>query len=824
MRARSDLKRYEFACEEIQNFFPSVQGPAIKRSGTRFIRSAIDASSKSRLFQFEFSDNQSYVLELSEGKMRVYRNSGAVLETAENFTAAPTATSTITCEITGHPYSTGESVYITGSGMAELNGRFFEITKTGADTFTLDGEVGTGRTTGTGGSAARHYEIEDGVASNSLPWLEDELDAIQFAQNGDLMYLAHPNHPPHVITRAGNTDWTCVEMTFKFLPLSTANLDETMKVSVDDCSVGTLRTVAATGFTFSASDVGRVLAVGVDPAASDFYAPWVARRDLTDINFSVGDDTSAPGTGTYRVAEHRVTFEGRVYSGDIDNTGFGSKEPKHEEGTERDGNVELTYVSNGWGYGTITAQSSTTATITIDVELPANIDTGNANATGSASDQWAWGAWDEVNGYPAAVAFYEDRLWFGGTTAEPQTVWGSRTGIYNDFRITPAETDDTGVQFKFLSQTLNKIEWLQGGDVLYAGTRGGEFVVDSGSQNAGITPSTVRVRRQSNYGSKVGIQPRAVDASLVFARSNDRLHDLSFEFESDRYVAPDLTRFADDHLRPGVTMIDYQRDPFRLLWALRSDGTAAVATYDKLEDVIGWGDVVIGGTTAAIESIAVIPHPDGDEDQVWMSVVRTIGGSPVRHIEILEKAFVPGTDIEDAFFVDCGLTYDDTSTTTISGLWHLEGEDVTVLADGYEVEGLTVSDGAITLGTAASVVHIGLPMGSAQIKTLPWSGNSSTLSTAATVGWPGRISSFLILVETMGEAIEYGPEFTYLDTWSRRPEGYSATQAVPLYTGYSPILELATGVTGDRQICLRHNVPLPCTVLAIVGRSEVEVR
>ena len=128
LKGRSDLARYAFDCEEMQNFFPTVQGPAVKRSGTKFIRDTTSSSTaKSRLIPFNVADDQAYVLELSAGVIRFYQNSGAVLESAQSFTSAPTAANPVVCTDTSHPFENGDSVYITGSAMTHLNNRFFTV-------------------------------------------------------------------------------------------------------------------------------------------------------------------------------------------------------------------------------------------------------------------------------------------------------------------------------------------------------------------------------------------------------------------------------------------------------------------------------------------------------------------------------------------------------------------------------------------------------------------------------------------------------------------------------------------------------------------------
>ena len=167
MQGRSDLARYGLGCNVLTNFLPTYQGPAVKRPGFRHVKPVKDSTKKTRLIPFEFSREQAYVLELGEGYMRVYKDSGSVLESTISITNVDSANPvTVTA---ANSYSAGDQVFITGTAQTEINDRYFTVANpTGAD-FELSGEDGTGRSTGSGGTAARVYEIEDGVSSNSLP-------------------------------------------------------------------------------------------------------------------------------------------------------------------------------------------------------------------------------------------------------------------------------------------------------------------------------------------------------------------------------------------------------------------------------------------------------------------------------------------------------------------------------------------------------------------------------------------------------------------------------------------------------------------------------
>ena len=819
LKGRSDLTRYKYGCEDLQNFIATIQGPAIKRSGTRFVKEAIDPDVESRLIPFEVSDTDSYILEIGVGRIRMFRNNGAVLGSAQTLTGSPTAANPVSVPLTSNPFLDGDSVQILNSTMTELNGRFFTVTNALTNSFDLLGENGTGRTTGTAGTATAHYDIVNAISSNSIPWLAAELSGVQFVQNGDEVYLAHPNHPPHIITRILDNSWTCLKMTFNFPPLEVENTYDDITLSVDDPTVGTGRTITGVGTNFTAADVGRTIAIGVDPGASSLIGAWVKGGSGGDLN----DTVNTAGAG-YSLIANRTAHEGRVYS--ISSaTRVGLSPPIHEEGTESDGVSDLTFKNWGWGYATVTAApSTTTLTVTVVRELPVNCATNSPYSIYGTqpTDRWAWGAWDTVNKYPAAVAFYEDRLWFGGTEAEPQTVWASQTNDYDDFRITPADLDDTGLQFTFLSDRLNQIRWMVGDDLLFAGTDGGEFSVDSGNAAQAITPLNIRVLRRSSYGSSTTVQPTSLASSLVFARKNADLREMTFSFDTDSYVAPDLTQFSNLILRPGVKQIDAQPDPFSNIWAVKTDGAVAVLTFARTEDVIAWSDIVIGGTSVSTDSLAVIPHPDGDEDQVWFCNSRSINGVTKRYIEYLEKPFEEDDLITSAFFVDSGLTYSGAAVTAITGLWHLEGETVVILADGARLPDQVVANGQVTLTTAASEVSVGLQMGSCKLRTLPWNSTASTISAGTSQGWLGRVSSVVLRVDMAGNAIEYGSDFTTMDTWERRTPAMLMDSPPPLYVGDSPILEIPGGFEQTRQVAIRYDEPLPLSVLAIIAKVETE--
>jgi hypothetical protein len=199
---------------------------------------------------------------------------------------------------------------------------------------------------------------------------------------------------------------------------------------------------------------------------------------------------------------------------------------------------------------------------------------------------------------------------------------------------------------------------------------------------------------------------------IYIERAGRKVREFGYSFQYDKYLSPDLTLLSPEITSTGIKEVGFQLRPNPILWCVLNDGDIAMLTYQRDQSVIAWTKQITDGD---FESVAVISSDD--EDEVWVSVSRTIGGTAVRYIE----QFQPmdwGTDQEDAWFVDSGLSYDSTATASFSGLDHLEGETLSIWADGIALENETVSGGAITIDVSSEKVIAGLPY-TAKLETLP---------------------------------------------------------------------------------------------------------
>ena len=363
-----------------------------------------------------------------------------------------------------------------------------------------------------------------------------------------------------------------------------------------------------------------------------------------------------------------------------------------------------------WGYCIITARASTTS-ITVDVI--------NTLTNTNAKTFWRLGLYSNTTGYPAAVAFYEDRLVFGGCPAAPSRVDFSRTGDYENFA--PTDTDGTVVDDHAISYTLNSdevqvIRWMKGDEkALIIGTLDGEWPMRPSTASEALTPTNVSAKQSTARGSADLQAIRAGDAMLFVQTAQRQLRELAYVFEADKFRTPDVTVLSEHITKTGIKDFDYQKQPHSIVWLTRNDGTLLSFTYERDQKVLAWARHAVGGYSeatltapAAVESVACMPSADGTRDEVWVAVKRLINGRIVRYIEYLTKTWEKDDVQEDAVYGDCALTYDGAAITTVTGLWHLIGETVGVLVDGAAHPSRVVSStGTITLTAPASKVQVG---------------------------------------------------------------------------------------------------------------------
>ena len=241
-------------------------------------------------------------------------------------------------------------------------------------------------------------------------------------------------------------------------------------------------------------------------------------------------------------------------------------------------------VKLGDGWGKITGYTSVTeVTWTIVVA-----------ATDSGSVTWSIGAWSDTTGFPSAVSFYEQRLVFAGSTNNPQTIWASESGSYEDFDAGDADPADA-FTYTIAANRVNVIRWLAPARDLIVGTAGGEFRVGRPTGEP-LKPDNVTITQQTTYGGHT-TQPIQIGSAVLFVqRQKQKVREFAYRFEDDAYVAPDMTLLAEHITGDGIDDVDFAQEPESIYWAVREDGVLLGMTYQREEDVVAWHRHLFGGT------------------------------------------------------------------------------------------------------------------------------------------------------------------------------------------------------------------------------------
>lgn len=303
---------------------------------------------------------------------------------------------------------------------------------------------------------------------------------------------------------------------------------------------------------------------------------------------------------------------------------------------------------------------------------------------------------------PSCVNYFQQRKLYGCLKNAPQTLVTSQTGTENNFNISRPLSASDAITLKISEREVNEIRHLIGLNDLIVLTSGAEWKMTASNGLSASNPPNITP--QSYYGCS-HVQPCVSGNMVLFVQAGGSVvRDLGYEYVSDSYNGDELTIFA-NHLFENKQIVDmaYSKEPYRILWCVMSDGTLNALTYNKKQEVSGWHTHTTDGE---FESVAVIR--EGFEDVPYFVVKRTINGQTKRYIERMHSRLI--NTVQEGFFVDCGLKGEfENGTTHITGLNHLEGKKVTVLADGGVIEGLTVQNGAINLIDKAHKITVGLP-------------------------------------------------------------------------------------------------------------------
>ena len=793
MYGRVDMAKYSVGLARALNSFIHAYGGVSNRSGTEYISGVKDHSQKVRLVPFQYSTEQAYILEFGDEYIRFYKD-----------------------------------------GYQILNG-----------------------------------DVPVEVVS---PYTAAMLDDLSFVQSADVLFICHPSIRPKMLSRYSHTSWTLTNFDFINGPFMDINVtdvtltpsgvtgnititasenlfvaddvDSLIKIGANVAGISSIgipnAPAWASGTTYSINDFVTYLGKIWHCLSSNSNAPsvgtnWAISSQTTTLEIVAFKNWYLETTGYWRgiivlerydedsAAWKQVRTYSSTGSTNAANTigaknyndGGSVNEPTRfrvtstsfTQVTPSDYDTAKGYISliatGGEFYGIAKITAVTSGTV-VSATVPAKKRLPEAVAT----KLWAKGAWSTAHGWPFSVGFFNQRMVFGGTRNQPQTLWFSKPDEYTNFETTIPTADDDSIVITLAANDVNAIRHIIGLGDLVVFTAASAWMIAPG-QNP-FTPSNAPARIQE-YNGAAAVPPVVVGNIVLYLQEQGKsIRNLGYMLESDGYRGTDVSLLAghlfEDHTIRAMAL---QRSPYSILWCVRDDGVLLGLTYLPEHDVMAWHRHTTDGE---FESVAVITG-DGQDD-VYFVVKRTVNGETKRYIEMLSHR-LPDQDLKKAIFLDSSLSYHGEAVQVLTGLDHLEGLSVNALADGFVVKGLTVESGSVTLPVPASDVCVGLQY-SSEVKTLRMEVGTRE---GTMQGRYKSINKMIVRVEnTLGGKIGSDASAQLDEPKYRTDEAYG--EHTRLRTGDIEII-FPAGYNKDGQICFVQDEPLPFTIQALIPKVTV---
>lgn len=779
--ARNDLDKYPNGLAECINMIPMPAGPVTLRPGSIFSAEVLDSTKKSRLIPFSYNAVQNYMIEFGDSKVRFFR-SGVSVKSETAFTNG-TFTGSLTGWTNGST-GTGSATYssntvLLAGGASGVGAIHQKLTYLGVSQYTITGDVTTAAVTVKVGTTAGASDIATGTLSvgagstfSFTPALARTEFFVQFSNAAnstavlDNVVLSTPDYvidSPYAIADVSSVRYT------------------------QDADVLYL-------VRKSSSIVPKVLK-RFGNAAWEFGDLEFVDGPYFDVNTTTTTITPSATTGSVTLTASTGIFAAT----DVGRT------------------VRIKH-SSTWGWARITAFSSATS-VTASVQ-------STLGGTGAVTE-WRLGRFSATTGYPGVIGFQEGRLVFANTSTNPNFVWmseslgaGSNKVLFAPSEVSGTVTDSNSITIQLTAGGPSPVVWLSSGPSLAIGTADSEWIVEAGDVTKSLSPTNTRATRRTNHGSLDNTDAVRIDGTVLYGKRTGRVvNKFDFSFERDEFLSSSVTILADSLFADSnIAELVYAQDPFSLCWVRLDSGELAAGTVVVSEDVTGWAIHRLAGTDAEVEAVATIRSETGAYTETWLIVKRTVDGSTVRYIEYFAEPFYLD-EPKTAVCVDSAVIYDGTAVTTVTGLDHLEGETVSILADGVTLPEQAVVGGAVTLQKAAEYVVVGLPY-EGIVETLDFDAPNDFSGTS--MGQIRRITDAAVrLFETglisVRRADEPDSKYTLLEP---RQAATLMDTAPPLFSGIYRLSFVPNYALSSR---LRFKIqgPTPGTLCAVYFKASV---
>lgn len=669
------------------------------------------------------------------------------------------------------------------------------------------------------GSESQDYLLEIGdkyirafkygvlMAEIATPYTESILESLRFTQSADTMFIVSGDYPVKKLVRYSDSAWTFTnfEITDVYFDLGIISSNENTTVTPSGTS-GTV-TLTSSEALFTSDMVGTQMKLKQDVAAVE-----VSASNSTTSSIYCGEGWKIITHGTWKgTVEVQRSYDNSTW------------ETYRKYSASNDFNAtESGSVSEACYLRAVCSVTEGTCNVSLSalpyshegvVRIDTFVDNYHVSATvlkklgsNKGTKLYYWGAWSAKFGYPKTIAFFQDRMVFGGSKAQPYMIWMSRTGDYGNFSVEKASgtvTDDSAVAVGLVSRKQYQIKHLLASTDLVVLTAGNEWII-SGSDV--VTPSQCTPKMQTTRGCS-DVEPIAVGGRIVFVQGRgSTVRDMGYSYETDSYGGTDLTLLA-KHIINGIKITDstYKQEPDSTLYMVRSDGKMACLAYIYDQKVYAWSTIETDGE---IEAVCAVQ--EGDEDVVYVVVKREVNGSVYRNIECFNNNDSDSSDPDSYIMLDASVKIVSETEEKRFNAPHLQGLKINVLADDRLFENIIVeSNGDFELPAKATKVVAGLPY--TMIIELP---NVEIRTGDGTMqGRKKQISGCTLrLSNTLGGRV--GNTLDMLDLIPY--EENSAVYDLSLYSGDKEITLPIGGFNVEGRIVVMSDEPYPFNLLMAV--------
>ena len=657
--------------------------------------------------------------------------------------------------------------------------------------------------------------LSGSVYEIASPYQEEDLFELQFEQINDIVMIVHPDYEERILTRKANDDWELQTIDYSvspnfpaLAPVNTTDTTLTLTGSVEQ--LGDTPTLTSSTDLFSVDSVGQIVSISHDRADVTMKYDIGAVGDTSAYFLATGDVVfETGGTGTYEVVLEETKTPADAGSWKIrrafsiigtqrnERTTFSIEEPIY---------FRTRVIATGTGFTFLEVSTPSVSGLLkitqFNSATEVEAEVIEPFLRGDATTEWREQYFSKRRGYPRAICMHKERRCLGG-----DDVWLSQPGNYFNYR---ARNDvDSGFMVGVNRNGAPHVQWLESLRELRLGTNLAEGVIVPESTSEAFGYNNYDLRWDTNHGSNK-LRAEAINGTVLYLQQEGRtLRNQEITGVEDYYSSNSETMLADHILEGGVTQTAYQRQRYPTWHGVRADGELASMLYEKNQNIFAW---YRRKTDGEIESISVNPRAD-EEDQVCYIVKRSVNGSTVRNVEYVKLGQYRGLqndDTSEMWFVDDGIKVEGSGMTSVSGLSHLEGENVAILCDGAKIAERTVSGGSVSLDYPTDIAIIGRPY---EYTVVPM-----FLESQGTMGATKKITNAIVRLWKSGTCK------------MRINEGDWSTLSFPnLQSSNAPLLQTGDSakvtVNGDwsrnTAIELKGRSPLPLNVQAITLEFQV---